>query len=168
MTMTAVAGRDLARCALVVECDCGLCAPTWARRRGTSRRFTEPVMLMMAIEAEPSAARRVEMVQEHRLCLGELLAATDELLALTTIDDPARPSVGSSTNSRARSAAASSPLNITNANGDVQLGRVSGQDDRDGGAGRRDGLDAEQRAGAVAPALWWAMGRRWRGARPRR
>jgi len=94
MTMTAVAGRDLDRYALVAECDCGLCAPTWARRRGKSRRFTEPVTLMMAIEAEPSAARRVEMVQEHRLCLGQLLAATDELLGLTTIDDPERPSVG--------------------------------------------------------------------------
>ena len=58
MTMTAMAGGDLDRCALVAECDCGLCAPTWARRRGKSRRFTEPVTLMMAIEAEPSAARR--------------------------------------------------------------------------------------------------------------
>jgi hypothetical protein len=95
MTMTAVAGRDLDRCALVMpECDCGLCAPTWARRRGKSRRFTEPVTLMMAVEAEPSAARRVQMIEEHRLCLGELLAATDELLALTTVDDPGRLSVG--------------------------------------------------------------------------
>jgi len=49
---------------------------------------------MMAIEAEPSAARRVQMVQEHRQCLGQLLAATDELLALTTMDDPARPAAG--------------------------------------------------------------------------
>ena len=94
MTMTAVAGADLDRCALVVECDCGLCAPTWARRRGKSRRHTEPVTLMMAIEAEPSAARRVVMVREHRFALAELLAAADELLALTTVDDPGRPSVG--------------------------------------------------------------------------
>ena len=97
MTMTAVAGRDLDRYGLVMsECDCGLCppAPMWARRRGKSRRFTEPVTLMMAIEAEPSVARRVQMVQEHRQCLGQLLAATDELLALTTIDDPARAVAG--------------------------------------------------------------------------
>jgi hypothetical protein len=97
MTMTAVAGRDLDRYALVMsECDCGLCppAPMWARRRGKSRRFTEPVTLMMAIEAEPSAARRVQMVQEHRQCLGQLLTATDELLALTTIDDLTRPAAG--------------------------------------------------------------------------
>jgi hypothetical protein len=94
MTMTAVAGRDLDRCALVVECDCGLCAPTWARRRGKSRRFTEPVTLMMAIEAELSAARRVVMVREHRFALADLLAAADDLLALTTVDDPERPSVG--------------------------------------------------------------------------
>ena len=95
--MTAVAGRDLDRFSLVMsECDCGLCppAPMWARRRGKSRRFTEPVTLMMAIEAEPSAARRMQMVQEHRQCLGQLLAATDELLALTTMDDPARPAAG--------------------------------------------------------------------------
>ncbi len=94
MTMTAVAGRDLDRCALVVECDCGLCAPTWARRRGKSRRFSEPVTLMMAIEAEPSAARRVVMVGEHRFALADLLVAADDLLALTTVDDPERPSVG--------------------------------------------------------------------------
>ncbi len=94
MTMTAVAGGDLDRCALVAECDCGLCAPTWARRRGKSRRFTEPVTLMMAIEAEPSAARRVLMVREHRFSLGELLAAADEFLAVTTVDDPERPAVG--------------------------------------------------------------------------
>jgi len=48
---------------------------------------------MMAIEGEPSAARRVAMVQEHRQCLGQLLAATDELLVLT-IDDPVRPAAG--------------------------------------------------------------------------
>ncbi len=95
--MTAVAGKALDRCALVMsECDCGLCppAPMWARRRGKSRRFTESVTLMMAIEAEPSSARRVQMVQEHRQCLGQLLTATDELLAVTSIDDPARPAVG--------------------------------------------------------------------------
>ncbi len=94
MTMTAVAGRDLDRCALVVECDCGLCAPAWARRRGKSRRHSEPVTLMMAIEAEPSAARRVVMVREHWFALAELLAAVDEFLVLTTVDDPERPSVG--------------------------------------------------------------------------
>ena len=97
MTMTAVAGRDFDRYALVMsECNCGLCppAPMWARRQGKSRRFTEPVTLMMAIEAEPAAARRIQMVQEHRQCLGQLLAAADELLALTSIDDPARPAAG--------------------------------------------------------------------------
>ncbi len=92
--MTAVAGRDLGRCALVAECDCGLCAPTWARRRGKSRRFTEPVTLVMAIEAELSTARRVGMVREHRFALAGLLAAADEFLALTTVEDPERPSVG--------------------------------------------------------------------------
>lgn len=71
-----------------------MCAPTWARRRGKSRRFTEPVTLLMAIEAESAAARRVEMVREHRQCLAQLLAATDELLGLSTVDDPARPTMG--------------------------------------------------------------------------
>ena len=49
---------------------------------------------MMAIEVEPAVARRVVMVREHRFALAELLAAADELLAMTTVDDPARPSVG--------------------------------------------------------------------------
>jgi len=92
---TAVAGRDLGRYALVLpECDCGFCPPTWARRRGKSRRFTDPVTLMMVLEAEPSADRRVQMVREHLLCLGQLLAATDGLLGMTTVDDPSRAAVG--------------------------------------------------------------------------
>jgi hypothetical protein len=48
----------------------------------------------MAVEGEPSAARRVQMVQEHRFRLAELVAATDELLALTTVDDPGRLPMG--------------------------------------------------------------------------
>lgn len=72
----AVADRGLDRYALVAsECACGLCAPTWARRRGKSRRFTEPVTLMTGIESEPAAARRMEMVREHRQCLAQMLAA---------------------------------------------------------------------------------------------
>jgi hypothetical protein len=34
------------------------------------------------------------MVREHRFALAELLAAADEFLVLTTVDDPGRPSVG--------------------------------------------------------------------------
>ena len=34
------------------------------------------------------------MVREHRFGLGELLAAADEFLAVTTVDDPERPAVG--------------------------------------------------------------------------
>jgi hypothetical protein len=93
MTVAAVAVRDLPRHALVEPgCDCGSCAPTWARRRGKSRRFSEPVTLLMAVEAEP--ARRLEMVREHRDCLAQMVAAVDELLALSRVDDPARPGVG--------------------------------------------------------------------------
>ena len=39
------------------DCDCGMCAPTWARRRGKSRRFTEPVTLADALTRESPAAR---------------------------------------------------------------------------------------------------------------
>lgn len=49
---------------------------------------------MMAIEAEPAAARRVEMVREHRQCLSQMVAAVDELLGQSSVDDPARPAVG--------------------------------------------------------------------------
>jgi hypothetical protein len=74
-------------------CDCGLCGLTWARRRGRSRRFTEPVTLVMALEAE-DAECRAEMVREHRECLSAMVCAADELIATSQVDDPRRSVVG--------------------------------------------------------------------------
>ena len=70
-----------------------MCPPTWARRRGKSRRFTEPVTLVAALEREDAAAWR-GMVEEHRESLESLTAAVDGLIAVTGRDDPGRPGVG--------------------------------------------------------------------------
>jgi hypothetical protein len=70
-------------------CDCGSCGPTWARRGGRSRRFTEPVTLVMALEAE-DAECRAEMVREHRECLSTMVCAADELVATSSVEDPRR------------------------------------------------------------------------------
>lgn len=70
-----------------------MCPPTWARRRGKSRRFTEPVTLVAALEREDAAAWR-GMVEEHRESLESLTAAVDGLIAATGGDDPGRPGVG--------------------------------------------------------------------------
>ena len=74
-------------------CDCGSCGSTWARRRGRSRRFTEPVTLVMALEAE-DAECRAEMVREHRECLSTMVCAADELVATSSVEDPRRSGVG--------------------------------------------------------------------------
>lgn len=70
-----------------------MCPPTWARRRGKSRRFTEPVTLVAALEREDAAAWR-GMVEEHRESLESLTAAVDGLIVVTGQDDPGRPGVG--------------------------------------------------------------------------
>jgi hypothetical protein len=82
------------RHALVMpDCECGTCPPTWARRRGKSRRFTEPVTLVAALEREDVAARR-SMVERHRGSLAELTGAADAVIAVTARDDPGRPGAG--------------------------------------------------------------------------
>lgn len=82
------------RHALVIpDCECGTCPPTWARRRGKSRRFTEPVTLVAALEREDAAAWR-GMVERHRESLEELTGAVDALIAVTGRDDPGRPGAG--------------------------------------------------------------------------
>lgn len=79
------------RHALVMpDCECG---PTWARRRGKARRFTEPVTLVAALEKEDAAARP-GMVEQHRACLAEMVDAADGVIAATPRDDPGRPGVG--------------------------------------------------------------------------
>jgi hypothetical protein len=82
------------RHALVMpDCECGTCGPTWARRRGKARRFTEPVTLVAALEKEDAAAR-AGMVEQHRACLAEMVWAADGVIAATPRDDPGRPGVG--------------------------------------------------------------------------
>ena len=82
------------RHALVVpDCECGTCPPTWARRRGKSRRFSDPVTLVAALEREDAAAWR-GMVERHRESLEELTAAVDGVIAVTPRDDPGRPGAG--------------------------------------------------------------------------
>jgi len=75
------------------DCECGSCGPTWARRRGKARRFTEPVTLVAALEKEDAHAR-LGMVEQHRACLAEMVDAADEVIAVTPRDDPGRPGVG--------------------------------------------------------------------------
>lgn len=76
------------------DCDCGTCAPTWARRqRGESKRFTQPVTLVMALEGE-DAACRAAMVAEHQQCLAALVSGADELITSSPVGDPLRPLVG--------------------------------------------------------------------------
>ena len=82
------------RHALVMpDCDGGTCPPTWARRRGKSRRFSEPVTLVATLEREDPAARR-GMVERHRESLEELTGAADTVIAVTARDDPGRPGAG--------------------------------------------------------------------------
>ena len=78
---------------VLLDCECGTCPPTWARRRGKSRRFTEPVTLVAALEREDAAACP-GMVERRRESLEELTGAADRLIAMTARDDPARPGVG--------------------------------------------------------------------------
>lgn len=90
--MVVVAEPD--RHALVMpDCECGECPPTWARRRGRSRRFSESVTLVAALEREDSAAWP-GMVEQHRRSLRELTSAADRVIAGTARDDPGRPGVG--------------------------------------------------------------------------
>jgi hypothetical protein len=78
---------------VLLDCECGACPPSWARRRGKSRRFTEPVTLVAALEREDAVAW-AGMVERHRESLEELTGAADGLIAVTGRDDPARPGAG--------------------------------------------------------------------------
>ncbi len=75
------------------DCQCGMCAPTWARRRGKQKRFTQPVTLLDALHAEQPPCRPA-MIEQHRQCLAAMTNAVDELLNDPAGDDLGRPEVG--------------------------------------------------------------------------
>ena len=93
-TATATATIEPSRHALAIpDCECGMCAPTWARRRGKSKRLSQPVTLLDALAAEDPACRPA-MIDQHRHCLALMTAAVDQLLDTTTTDDLGEPQIG--------------------------------------------------------------------------
>lgn len=93
-TATVITNTEPTRHALAMpDCECGMCAPTWARRRGKSKRFTEPVTLLDALNAEDPACRPA-MIDRHRQCLTLMTSAVNELRDDTAADDLGRPEVG--------------------------------------------------------------------------
>jgi hypothetical protein len=75
------------------DCDCGMCVPTWARRRGKSRRNPEPVSLADALTRENPAARP-GMVAQHCACLTMLTSAVSRIAAGEQPDDLGTPELG--------------------------------------------------------------------------
>ena len=93
MSVATVATEPGRHALVMPDCECGTCAPTWARRRGKSRRFSDPVTLVAALEKEDAAARP-GMVGQHRECLEAMTGAAYEVIAVTQRDDPGRPGAG--------------------------------------------------------------------------
>jgi hypothetical protein len=75
------------------DCDCGMCAPTWARRRGKSRQFSEPVTLAAALTRENPAARP-GMVAQHCACLTAMTSAISCEAAAEEPDELGSPELG--------------------------------------------------------------------------
>jgi len=65
------------------DCECGMCTPSWARRRGKQKRYSEPVSLAEALDREQAAAWPA-MVAQHAACLLALTVAA----ARAVTDDP--------------------------------------------------------------------------------
>jgi hypothetical protein len=79
--------------AMPEDCDCGMCTPTWARRKGKSRRFTEPVTLTAALQRENATARPA-MVAQHCACLAAMVAAAGRIIAAEPHHDLGTPEIG--------------------------------------------------------------------------
>jgi hypothetical protein len=91
---TLIPRTDPTRHALAIpDCDCGMCAPTWARRKGRSRRFTQPVTLVAALDAEDPGCRPA-MIDQHRQCLTLMSSAVSQSLDGAEQADLGRPEVG--------------------------------------------------------------------------
>jgi hypothetical protein len=69
--------------ALPQDCDCGMCTPSWMRRRGKQKRYSEPVSLADAMQREDRAAWP-GMIAWHAACLIALTSAA----ARAVTDDP--------------------------------------------------------------------------------
>ena len=93
MSVATVAAEHGRHALVMADCECGTCPPSWARRRGKSRRFSEPVTLVAALERE-DAASRPGMVDQHRESLEELTAAADAVIGVMAGDDPGWPGAG--------------------------------------------------------------------------
>lgn len=94
MSVATVIESGLDRHALLApECECGVCAPTWARRRGKSRRFAEAVTLVEALHGEATEVR-ADMVREHREFLSVMVCEVDQLREQVDSDDLGHPGVG--------------------------------------------------------------------------
>lgn len=94
MSVATVAATEPARHVLMTPGgECGAGAPTWVRRRGKTRRFTQAVTLVAALEREDASAR-AGMVARHRECLAHSTVAADGMLSATSHDELERPEAG--------------------------------------------------------------------------
>jgi hypothetical protein len=75
------------------DCGCGMCTPSWVRRRGKSSRHTEPVTLADALGREEPAARPA-MVAQHAACLTALTAAAIAAVTAEPGGELGAPEVG--------------------------------------------------------------------------
>ncbi len=76
--------------ALPEDCDCGMCTPSWMRRHGKQKRYSEPVSLADAIDREDRAAWPV-MVAQHAACLIALTSAAARAMTTDPGASSARP-----------------------------------------------------------------------------
>jgi hypothetical protein len=79
--------------ALPEDCDCGMCTPSWARRRGKSKRYSELVSLPDALDREQAAAWPA-MVAQHAACLIALTTAATRAITAMPGDELGAPEVG--------------------------------------------------------------------------
>src|SRR5258708_1646071 len=76
--------------AMPEDCECGMCTPSWARRRGKARRYSELVTLADALGPEDSAAPPA-MIAQHAACLPALTAAAVRAFTAEPGHEPGAP-----------------------------------------------------------------------------
>jgi hypothetical protein len=70
-----------------------MCIPSWARRRGKQKRYSEVVTLTSALDREEPAARP-GMVAQHLACLAALTTAAAQAMTDDPGDELGAPEVG--------------------------------------------------------------------------